>query len=176
MRTIPGATGWNSPNQLLSSFDLPNARRDTGQIHHGLPALWCGLGRRPELDKQRHVPERNRGYRSDRSADSEWNPTSSHTNGVGNCPTGNNQGSPAAGCDFLLTDGLATYRTIVNLLNNGFISSYDSTRFATRMFNASTALAFSYDDARSVACKVNYIKQFGLGGGYVWGLKDDDPN
>ena len=48
------------------------------------------------------------------------------------------------------------------------------------MFNASTApfssWAFSYDDANSVACKVNYIKQYGLGGGYVWALKDDDPS
>jgi chitinase len=27
-----------------------------------------------------------------------------------------------------------------------------------------------------VQCKVNYIKSFGLGGGYVWAVKDDDPN
>jgi chitinase len=97
-------------------------------------------------------------------------------NGVGNCPTGNNQGSPAAGCDFLLVDGLATYRSIVNLLNNGFTPSYDSTRCAARMFNPTTLTAFSYDNAQSVQCKVNYIKQYGLGGGYVWAVKDDDPN
>jgi chitinase len=99
-----------------------------------------------------------------------------NANGVGNCPTGDNQGSPTAGCDVLLTDGLATYGTIVNLLNNGFTSSYDSTRCATRMFNSTTSAAFSYDNAQSVQCKVNYIKQFGLGGGYVWAVKDDDPN
>ena len=97
-------------------------------------------------------------------------------NGVGNCPTGNNQGGPAAGCDFLLVDGLATYRSIVNLLNNGFTASYDATRCSTRMFNSTTGYAFSYDNAQSVQCKVNYIKSFGLGGGYVWALKDDDPN
>jgi chitinase len=97
-------------------------------------------------------------------------------NGVGNCPTGNNQGSPAAGCDFLLVDGLATYRSIVNLLNNGFTPSYDATRCAARMFNATTSTTFSYDNAQSVQCKVNYIKQYGLGGGYVWAVKDDDPN
>jgi chitinase len=97
-------------------------------------------------------------------------------NGVGNCPTGQNQSSPAAGCDFLLVDGLATYRSIVNLLNNGFTSSYDSTRCVARMFNATTSTAFSYDNAESVQCKVNYIKQYGLGGGYVWAVKDDDPN
>jgi chitinase len=97
-------------------------------------------------------------------------------NGVGLCPTGQNQGGPAAGCDFLLTDGLATYRAIVNLLNNGFTSSHDSTRCATRMFNSTTSTAYSYDDTQSVQCKVNYIKSFGLGGGYVWALKDDDPN
>ena len=97
-------------------------------------------------------------------------------NGVGNCPTGQNQGGPAAGCDFLLVDGLATYRSIVNMLNNGFTSSYDSTRCVARMFNATTNTAFSYDNAQSVQCKVNYIKQYGLGGGYVWAVKDDDPS
>jgi chitinase len=44
------------------------------------------------------------------------------------------------------------------------------------MFNATTNTAFSYDNAQSVQCKVNYIKQYGLGGGYVWAVKDDDPN
>ena len=99
-----------------------------------------------------------------------------NANGVGNCPTGDNQSSPTAGCDVLLTDGLATYGTLVNLLNNGFTSSYYATRCATRMFNATTMTAFSYDDAQSVQCKVNYIKQHGLGGGYVWALKDDDSH
>jgi len=97
-------------------------------------------------------------------------------NGVGNCPTGQNQGGPAAGCDFLLVDGLATYRSLVNMLNNGFTPSYDSARCAARMFNVTTNTAFSYDNAQSVQCKVNYIKQYGLGGGYVWAVKDDDPN
>jgi chitinase len=97
-------------------------------------------------------------------------------NGVGNCPTGQNQSGPAAGCDFLLVDGLATYGTLVNLLNNGFTSSYDATRCSARMFNPTTNTAFSYDNAESVQCKVNYIKQYGLGGGYVWAVKDDTPN
>ena len=99
-----------------------------------------------------------------------------NANGVGNCPTGDNQSSPTTGCDVLLTDGLATYGTVVNLLNNGFTPSYDSTRCAARMFNATTSTAFSYDNATSVQCKVNFIKSNGFGGGYVWALKDDDPN
>jgi chitinase len=99
-----------------------------------------------------------------------------NANGVGNCPTGDNQSSPAAGCDVLLTDGLATYGTIVNLLNNGFSPSYDSTRCAARMFNSTSDTAFSYDNAQSVQCKVNFIMSNGFGGGYVWALKDDDPN
>jgi chitinase len=99
-----------------------------------------------------------------------------NANGVGNCPTGDNQSSPTAGCDVLLTDGLATYGTVVNLLNNGFTPSYDATRCAARMFNATTSSAFSYDNSQSVQCKVNYIKTYGLGGGYVWAVKDDDPN
>ena len=97
-------------------------------------------------------------------------------NGVGNCPTGENQGSPAAGCDYILTDGLATYQSVENLLNNGFTASYDSTRCAARMYNATTKTAFSYDNPTSVQCKVNYIKANGLGGGYVWALKDDDTS
>ncbi|WP_158823608.1 glycosyl hydrolase family 18 protein [Granulicella sp. S156] len=97
-------------------------------------------------------------------------------NGVGNCPTGDNQGSPAAGCDFILTDGLATYQTVENLLNNGFTSTYDSTRCVARMYDATTDTAFSYDNPTSVQCKVNYIKANGLGGGYVWALKDDDTS
>ena len=99
-----------------------------------------------------------------------------NANGVGYCSTGENQGSPTAGCDLLLTDGLATYGTIVNLLNNGFTPTYDSTRCAARMFNATTSTAFSYDNATSVQCKVNFIKSQGFGGGYVWALKDDDSN
>lgn len=97
-------------------------------------------------------------------------------NGVGNCSTGDNQSSPAAGCDFLLTDGLATYQTIENLLNNGFTASYDSTRCAARMYNPTTDTAFSYDNPESVQCKVNFIQANGLGGGYVWALKDDDTS
>ena len=97
-------------------------------------------------------------------------------NGVGNCPTGDNQGSPAAGCDFILTDGLATYQSVENLLNNGFTSTYDSTRCVARMYDATTDTAFSYDNPTSVQCKVNYIKANGLGGGYVWALKDDDTS
>ncbi|MDE1163052.1 MAG: glycosyl hydrolase family 18 protein [Acidobacteriaceae bacterium] len=95
-------------------------------------------------------------------------------NGLGNCSTGNNQSSPAAGCDYLLTDGLITYRTIQNLLSNGYTSSYDATRCTARMFNSTTASAISYDNPQSVQCKVSYIKANGLGGGYVWALKDDD--
>jgi len=101
-------------------------------------------------------------------------------NGTGLCSSDNNQGSPAAGCDPLLTDGMATYGTLVNMKSHGFAVSYDPTRCATRMFNASTTpftdWAYSYDDANSVACKVNYIKQLGLGGAYVWALKDDDSS
>jgi len=97
-------------------------------------------------------------------------------NGVGNCPTGNNQSSPAAGCDFLLTSGMATYRTIENLLNNGFSASYDSTRVDVNMYDSSTSSAFSYDNPTSIAAKVAYIKANGLGGAYVWAVKDDDTN
>jgi chitinase len=99
-----------------------------------------------------------------------------NTNGVGLCSTGNNQSSPAVGCDTLLTNGLATYGTIKNLLNNGYTACYDSTRVATSAFNSTTHTVFSYDDATSIAAKAAYIKSHGLGGGYIWAVKDDDSN
>jgi chitinase len=99
-----------------------------------------------------------------------------NVNGVGNCSSGNNQTSPVAGCDYLLTNGMATYRTLENLLNNGFTASYDSTRVDANMFNSSTATAWSYDNPTSIAAKVAYIKANGLGGAYVWAVKDDDTS
>ena len=99
-----------------------------------------------------------------------------NANGVGMCSTGNNQSSPAAGCDTLLTSGLATYGTIKNLLNNGYTACYDSYRGATSAFNPATQTVFSYDDPTSIAAKIAYIKANGLGGGYVWAVKDDDAN
>jgi chitinase len=99
-----------------------------------------------------------------------------NANGAGLCSTGNNQSSPAAGCDPILTNGLATYATIKNLLSNGYTACYDSTRIATSAFNPTTQTVFSYDDATSIAAKATYIKAHGLGGGYVWAVKDDDSN
>jgi len=99
-----------------------------------------------------------------------------NANGVGLCSTGNNQSSPAAGCDVLLTSGLATYGTIKNMLSNGYSACYDSTRVATSAYNPTTQTVFSYDDPTSIAAKVTYIKSHGLGGGYVWAVKDDDSN
>ena len=52
-----------------------------------------------------------------------------------------------------------TYGMIKNLLNNGYIACYDSTRIATLAFNPTTQTVFSYDDATSIAAKVTYIHQ-----------------
>jgi len=71
---------------------------------------------------------------------------------------------------------LATYGTIKNLLGNGYTACYDSTRVATSAFNPTTQTVFSYDDATSIAAKVTYIKSHGLGGGYIWAVKDDDAS
>ena len=99
-----------------------------------------------------------------------------NASGAGLCSSGNNQSSPAPGCDPILTNGLATYATIKNLLSNGYTACYDSTRIATSAFNPTTQTVFSYDDATSIAAKATYIKAHGLGGGYVWAVKDDDAN
>lgn len=42
--------------------------------------------------------------------------------------------------------------------------------------NPTTQTVFSYDDLAWIAAKVAYIKANGLGGGYVWTVKDDDAN
>ena len=100
-----------------------------------------------------------------------------NTNGVGECPTGGNQSSPTTGCDFLLTDGMATYRTVENLISaGGYTVSYDSTRIDVNMFNPTTDTVWSFDNPTSIAAKIAYIKANGLGGAYVWAVKDDDTN
>jgi chitinase len=102
-----------------------------------------------------------------------------NANGVGNCPTGDNQSNPAAGCDVLLTSGLATYGTLVNLQSNGYSNYFDPLRVAVWLYDPNGGTFFTYDDPFTAALKMIYINlkaPGGLGGAYVWALKDDDPN
>jgi chitinase len=97
-------------------------------------------------------------------------------NGTGPCTdlSGN-----TSGCDTLLTPGLATYSTLSTLTKNGYKSYFDGSRIATWLYNPSSGTFFTYDDPDTAFLKAAYIDlrvPGGLGGAFVWALKDDDGN
>jgi chitinase len=84
-----------------------------------------------------------------------------------------------AGCDLLLTPGIATYATLANLTANGYTRSYDAQRIAVSLYNPASGTFYTYDDPATALLKMIYIDikvPGGLGGAYVWALKDDDAN
>jgi chitinase len=83
------------------------------------------------------------------------------------------------GCDSLLTPGLLTYSTLSTLTANGYSNHFDPRRVAVSLFDPTTGTFYTYDDPFTVFLKTIYINQKvrgGLGGAYVWALKDDDAN
>jgi len=97
-------------------------------------------------------------------------------NGKGLC-TDTSGNTP--GCDLLLTPGNATYATLANLTANGYSQFFDSRRIAVSLYNRTTETFYTYDDPFTVYLKTLYVHlkvPGGLGGAYVWALKDDDAN
>ena len=97
-------------------------------------------------------------------------------NGTGLCTdlSGN-----TPGCDPLLTPGLATYGTLTNLNANGYSSYFDPRRIAVSLYDPSSGTFYTYDDPATAFLKMLYIDlkvPGGLGGAYVWAVKDDDAN
>ena len=97
-------------------------------------------------------------------------------NGTGICTdlSGN-----TPGCDTLLTPGLLTYSTLSTLKANGYGYYFDPLRVAVSLYNPSSGTFYTYDDPLEAALKTIYINvkvPGGLGGAYVWALKDDDAN
>src|ERR1700689_1655365 len=97
-------------------------------------------------------------------------------NGTGLCPdpSGN-----TPGCDTLLTAGLATYSTLATLTANGYTKHFDARRVAETLYDPSTGTFYTYDSPNSAFIKMLYINlkvPGGLGGAYVWAVKDDDAN
>jgi chitinase len=95
-------------------------------------------------------------------------------NGTGLCTdlSGN-----TAGCDPLLTPGVATYATLAKLTANGYLRSFDTRRIAVSLYNPVTQTFYTYDDPETAFLKSIYIDfrvPGGLGGASVWALKDDD--
>jgi chitinase len=97
-------------------------------------------------------------------------------NGVGLCPdlSGN-----TPGCDTLLTPGLATYSTLANLTANGYSVYFDPLRTAVSLYDPAVGTFYTYDNPTTAFLKMLYVDlkvPGGLGGAYVWALKDDDAN
>jgi chitinase len=116
------------------------------------------------------VPNKNHGLYQNSTGPSPvlW------ANGTGVCPdlSGN-----TAGCDTLLTPGLATYSTLSNLTANGYTSYYDPKRVAVSLYDRTAGTFYTFDDPSVALLKMLYIElkvPGGLGGAYVWALKDDD--
>jgi chitinase len=97
-------------------------------------------------------------------------------NGTALCP---DTSGATAGCDLLLTPGVATYATLANLSASGYGKTYDSRRIAVSLYNPNSATFYTYDDPQTALLKMLYIDvkvPGGLGGAYVWAVKDDDAN
>jgi chitinase len=87
--------------------------------------------------------------------------------------------SPVPPGDVLATPGLATYTTLAYAKANGYTWTFDARRFAVSLYNPSTETFYSYDDPYSAFLKMLYVEAKvpgGLGGAYVWAVKDDDAN
>ena len=95
-------------------------------------------------------------------------------NGTGLCP--NTDGS-VAGCDPLLTPGVMAYSTLSTLTSNGYASHFDRLRIAKWLYDPSSETFWNFEDPSTVIFKMLYVNvrvRGGLGGAYVWALKDDD--
>ncbi len=97
-------------------------------------------------------------------------------NGTGVC--GDLSGN-TPGCDTLLTPGTATYATLSTLTANGYKSYFDPSRIAVSLYNPSSGTFYTYDDPDTALLKALYVDlrvPGGLGGAFVWAVKDDDAN
>ena len=121
------------------------------------------------------IPNVNHGLYQTSSAD-PWTAPVLLADGTGPC-TDTTGGTP--GCDPLLIPGAATYSTLSTLTSNGYRSFFDPVSVATWLYNPSAGTYWSYDDPFTAALKTVYVQTRvpgGLGGCFVWALKDDDAN
>jgi len=121
------------------------------------------------------IPNVNHGLYQTSTAN-PWTAPVLMANGTGLCPDPN---SPSPGCDTLLTAGAATYSTLSTLISNGYRRYFDPVSIATWLYDPATQTFWSYDDTFTAALKTVYVRTRmpgGLGGNFVWALKDDDAN
>ena len=79
--------------------------------------------------------------------------------------------------DYLQTPGVITYLTLTGL--TGFTRYFDYKRIAVWLYDPNSQTFWSYDDPVTVWLKTAYVRtrvEGGLGGAFVWALKDDDAN
>jgi chitinase len=84
--------------------------------------------------------------------------------------------APFAPADFLQTPGVETYLTLSTATSAGYQRYLDLRRIAVWLYNSSTQTFWTYDDPLTVRLKTIYINRGGLGGAFVWAVKDDDAN
>jgi chitinase len=84
--------------------------------------------------------------------------------------------APFDPADYLQTPGVETYLTLSTATSAGYTSYFDRRRIAVWLYNPTTQTFWSYDDPRTVQLKTIYINRAGLGGAFVWAVKDDDLN
>jgi chitinase len=85
--------------------------------------------------------------------------------------------APFPANDYLQTPGLITYLTLTGL--TGYTRYFDDRRLAVWVYDPATQTFWSYDDPVTVWLKTVYVRTRvpgGLGGAFVWALKDDDAN
>jgi len=72
--------------------------------------------------------------------------------------------------------GIVDYRDIVNKYKGqpGWEYQYDATAEAPYLFNKSTGMLITYDDARSVEAKGKYVLNKNLGGLFAWSVESDN--
>jgi chitinase len=79
--------------------------------------------------------------------------------------------------DYLQTPGVITYLTLTGL--TGSTRHFDDQRIAVWLYDPNTETFWSYDDPVTVWLKMGYVRgrvPGGLGGAFVWALKDDDAH
>lgn len=103
-----------------------------------------------------------------------WAGVPNANNGLYQTSTG---AAPSPAGDTLATDGVATYLTLTTL--TGFTRHFDFKRIAVWLYNPTSQTFWTYDDPATVWLKMGYVNsrtKDGLGGAFVWALKDDDTN
>jgi chitinase len=103
-----------------------------------------------------------------------WTGVPDLNNGLYQTSTG---AAPVPPADYLQTPGVITHLTLTGL--TGYTRHFDLQRIAVWIYDPSSQTFWSYDDPVTVWLKTAYVRTRvpgGLGGAFVWALKDDDAN